>query len=268
MQPVRIRISKRRGNIPRQLALQAHRRLQNVRRTQTGAELLDNLRRCLQSCQRWNVGKEIRIGDHKLLLNDPVVTLRRKYIRESEAVVESSEACAENGFGLLGTAARRPGNGDAGSKIAPVVYVRLCLIAQAGANCDVGTDTPIVAHERTHVYLMYCQAGNSRCNAELCCAAAQLPDGGGVQSHLLKRQGTLIALYGRNIHAGRVRVFHVADHARRQGTKVRIQNRRVAGAEAECPVEVLRRCVVVQIAAQAHAELQDVSALRTRGVIL
>ena len=76
VQAVRIREGDGNGCIERQLAFEADGRLNDVWRTQCWTNLLNSLRRLKggQRSDRRNGGKEVRVCNYILLLNDPIVT--------------------------------------------------------------------------------------------------------------------------------------------------------------------------------------------------
>ena len=104
-----------------------------------------------------------------MLLQHAVVALRSDDIGERETIVENPEPGAQHGFGtrVLGIAARRPGNRQTWSEIAPVVNICLRLIAQSKAERDVGLHSPIIANKRSQIRLMHRQPGLAGVEGEL-----------------------------------------------------------------------------------------------------
>src|SRR5215210_8353979 len=92
-----IGVCDRKRGIERQLAVEADRRLDDIRRPQTRADLLDCLR-CLKCSERRdtrNSWKKIRVTYDILLLNDPVIAQCRDRIRKRKSVIENSKACSQ-----------------------------------------------------------------------------------------------------------------------------------------------------------------------------
>ncbi len=69
-----------------------------------------------------------------------------------------------------------PGQSDARSEIAPVVNVRLSLVAQSEIQSKVSPRLPVVAQENSDIELASGNQGISRVYGELRCTAAELPD--------------------------------------------------------------------------------------------
>ncbi len=196
VQTVRIRISHRQRSMSRQLALHRHRRLHDIRRAQVRADFLNRLRSGLQSLDRRNIGEEIRIGYHELLLNLSVVTIGRQSVRQREAIVKDSVSRADHRLrlGIRASRSRCPRDRNARCEIPPVMNIALCLVAQTGAHRDVRPYPPIVAHERSHVHLMQCQLRHSRIDRKLAGPTAHRADFSRRISLLLQLERLLILL--------------------------------------------------------------------------
>src|SRR5579862_5101531 len=139
MHTVGVRVGDRQRSILWQLTLQCYRRLEYVGSTQTGTDLLDDLRRrgSAQRGDRGNVRVKIRIGDHILLLHDAVIALRGEGICQNEAIVEGPESSAQNRLWFSATP-ESPSDSRAGGDIPPVVDVGLGFVAQAQTHGHVG----------------------------------------------------------------------------------------------------------------------------------
>ena len=104
MQAVGIDVIQRQSGVAGQLAFQAERRLKDVGRSQRGSDGVHGLRlrELLQRDGGGHNGEGVRVGNDVLLLADPVVTLDHKHILLGEAVIEDTEASADDVLGMAG----------------------------------------------------------------------------------------------------------------------------------------------------------------------
>ena len=228
---------------------------------------------CWITCRAWKPcrvagtgtsGKKSGSGTTSLLLHETVEALRGQRIAESETVIEDTEAGAQDGFwALLRAAAGRPCKRDTGSKIAPVVDIRLCLVAEAEAEREVRPHPPLVAREDAHIHLVHRKFRRASIDGELRGASAERANHRRRIAELLEEQRPPVAFDrsdGRQlrlaVRAGNWPVLRIQDRRQR------------AAAKRESPVEVLRRNAVVRLRAEPHTEPPRVPAFQHRAVIL
>src|SRR6266545_4457876 len=154
-----------------------------------------------QRGERGNRREEVRIRNHELLLNDAVVTQRGQGVREREAVVKDSEPGADHGIWtrVLGAGSGRPRDSDARRDITPVVDVGLRFVAQPQTQCEIGTHTPVVAHEQSYVEMTCRQRGIPGVDAELRGAAAQFADARRREAESLEEQRAAVSFDGSDV---------------------------------------------------------------------
>ena len=214
-------------------------------------------RRDTQRQGRRHVGEEIGIRDHVLLLACAVEARRGKRVRQRETIVEHAEAGPHHRLrapaapGALG----RPRQGKTRSDIAPVVQVRLRLIANSETQREVRARAPLVAREDTNIYLAQRQLCRAGSDAELCGAAAQ--------SAAQAQQRAPVALDGTDRR--QKRLARPIEHRLVSRVQHRLQ---IAASEGKRPRKVLRGQVVIPLVPHAHPEAPGMRAAQHRRVVL